>query len=54
MREVPVVASPRRSWLWALLTKLGLIGIIALGYGVVSDITTRAERGIYVGMLLLG
>lgn len=29
-------------------------GTISLGYGVIADITTRADRGSYVGILLLG
>ena len=37
-----------------LLTQQCTLGTISLGYGVLSDITTRAERGSYVGVLLLG
>lgn len=37
-----------------MLQSAGSSGTISLGYGVISDITTRAERGSYVGILLKG
>lgn len=36
------------------LIKRCVVGTIALGYGVISDITTRAERGFHVRILILG
>ncbi|KKY25009.1 putative major facilitator superfamily transporter [Phaeomoniella chlamydospora] len=37
-----------------MVQSAGSSGTISLGYGVISDITTPAERGSYVGLLLLG
>ncbi|KJK75173.1 hypothetical protein H634G_09519 [Metarhizium anisopliae BRIP 53293] len=37
-----------------MLQSAGSSGTISLGYGVLSDITTRAERGSYVGIFLIG
>ncbi|KAH7323207.1 major facilitator superfamily transporter [Stachybotrys elegans] len=37
-----------------MLQSAGSSGTISLGYGVISDICTREERGSYVGILLLG
>ena len=48
------VSLPGSSCGLRVLTKPCVAGTIALGYGVISDITTRAERGFYVGILLLG
>lgn len=31
-----------------------MLGTISLGYGIISDITTPAERGSYVGIFNLG